>query len=162
MAFLIAAPTALAAALVTIALLARFPGVRSRPLIAGLALALVAIGNAGISLRVRSTLRAEQLRSTAVTERDRAVQRELASHQRVVVLTPAPLLTADTQAYDLSFAPLAQQRSWVIALLREYYRIGDGVRLSVSVRQPTAYCQPGVTAPWVGVQSCEELRARRR
>ncbi len=160
-AFLISGSVAVAVALLTIASLARFPLLLKRSGASLLALALVVGGSAGLAVRMRQTITAERMRAHALTLRSRSVAAALDEHRSTITLTPAPLLSVDTQAYDLSFAPLRQQRGWVVALVRQYYGIPGGTRIQIVARQPRDYCLPNVSASWVGVQSCQELAAAR-
>jgi hypothetical protein len=121
------------------------------------ALLLTAVGLIALVHKTAPILRAERLRDRAVQLRAESVSRQLRTGGLTIALRPAPLLTVETQAYDLSFEPLSEQPAWIVTFLRGYYDIPSRDTLMILSGQPRSYCLPGVAAPWVGVRSCQEL-----
>jgi hypothetical protein len=161
-AFLITGSVTVAVILLTIAVVSLAPSRLSgiRGTIA--ALLLVIGGVFAVAHKASPVLHAERLREHAVQLRSVSVGRQLRAAGGSITLYPAPLLTVETQAYDLSFAPASQQRSWIITFLRGYYDIPAHDTVTLVARQPHDYCISGVAASWVGVRSCQELDAARR
>jgi hypothetical protein len=160
-AFLITGSVAAAVMLLTVIVLSL---AASRP--AGLrgalvALALTAGGLLGLADKASPILRAEAMRTQAVSLRSLSVSSQLKAGRATIWLRPAPLLTVATQAFDLAFAPASAQPRWIVTFLRDYYDVPADDRVQVIARQPRSYCLPGVAASWVGVQSCQELDAGR-
>lgn len=160
-AFLFTGPVALGIAVLVLLLLSAFPMVLRGRRAAAVALLLSAAGMAGFAHHTAPVISAERLRARAVARRDSSVHRQLAAHDRSITLGPAPLLTVYTQAFDLSFAPIGEQRTWLVNALRSYYGIPTHDRVTVAPSQPRGYCLPGVAASWVGVRSCQQLAAAR-
>jgi hypothetical protein len=160
-AFLITGSVTVGAILLVLALLSQVPQLLSQARAAALGLVLVAGGLVGLAHKATPVIRAERMRAEAVAQRTASIGRQLAGDHSTIRIVPAPLLTVETQAYDLSFVPQRQQVAWIVEFLRSYYGIPPGDRLDIPGRQPADYCLPGVAAPWVGVRSCEQLRARR-
>lgn len=160
-AFLITGSVTVGAILLVLALLSQAPQLLSQARAAALGLVLVAGGLVGLAHKATPVIRAERMRAEAVAQRTASIGRQLAGDHSTIRIVPAPLLTVETQAYDLSFVPQRQQVAWIVEFLRSYYGIPPGDRLDIPGRQPADYCLPGVAAPWVGVRSCEQLRARR-
>jgi hypothetical protein len=125
------------------------------------ALVLTAGGLLGLADKASPILRAERMRTQAVSLRSVSVSSQLKAGRATIWLRPAPLLTVSTQAFDLAFAPASAQPSWIVTFLRGYYDVPADDRVQVIARQPRAYCLPGVAASWFGVQSCQELDTER-
>ena len=160
-AFLITSSVSVAVVVLTVVVLSQVPGLRERTASAAAVIVLGAGGLLAVAHKATPTIRAETKRVAAVDSRADSVRRQLKSHRTMVILEPAPLLTVYTQAYDLSFLDSSKQAPWIIEFLRSYYDIPPRDRVRVIARQPRNYCLAGVAAPWVGVQSCQELHARR-
>jgi len=160
-AFLFTSAAALGTALLVVALLSLAPRLLSQRRASLVALVLAAAGLVALAHAATPLLRAERLRVQAVAQRAASVERQLASGRTRIQLLPAPLLAVDTQALDLSFAPIARQRPALVKLLRSYYDVPPRDTVTVVSRQPRGYCLPGVAASWVGVQSCQELDGER-
>ena len=122
-----------------------------------MALALVAIATIGVTHKADPMIRAERMRAQVLNARAASVKSQLVASQHTIEVTPAPLLTVFTQAYDLSFVPLDQQRGGWVSALRQYYGIPSGDAVRIVATQPRDYCLPNVSASWVGVRSCQEL-----
>lgn len=152
---------ALAIALGVWLLLSLYPVLLSELRASMLALVFAAAGTFALAHKATPILRAELMRAAVVDARGTSIKSQYASNNTTITLAAAPLLTVFTQAYDLSFDPTHKQRSGWVSALRQYYRIPRRDTVSVSARQPRDYCLSGVSAPWVGVQSCQELDAQR-
>jgi hypothetical protein len=134
----------------------------SAPVTTLVTLVLAAGGTVALAHKAMPIIRAESMRAQAVSKRTSSIRRQLAAAAKPIRVVPAPLLTVFTQAYDLSFATADQQRSgWVSAFARGN-GIPQGETVSVITKQPRDYCLAGVTASWVGVQSCQQLIAHTR
>jgi uncharacterized membrane protein (DUF4010 family) len=129
---------------------------------AAVCLLFAAAGTVGLAHKATPILTAERMRIHAVSQRAASVHAQLVEGHRTIQLQPAPLLTVYTQAFDLSFASLNEQRPWLISPLRSYYRIPRSDRVTIPPAQPRDYCLPSVAASWVGVRSCQELARVRR
>lgn len=112
----------------------------------------------GFGLVTAPVIRAERLRQTALQARTRSIRGQIALHRRAILIEPAPLIIFDTSAFDLRFQH-HKQYVWVTEGLRQYYAIPKRTVLRVSPTQPRAYCLDGITVPWAGVQSCQQLSA---
>ena len=160
-AFLGTGSVAVAIVLGTWAVLSSYPSVLSQLRAGLLAFVLAVAGTIGFAHAANPILRAESIRARVVDARSASIKHQLGEGRKTIKVSPAPLLTVFTQAYDLSFVTTDSQRSGWLSAVRQYYGIPTGDPVTVVARQPRSYCLPGVTAPWVGVQSCEELHARR-
>lgn len=159
--FLETGSMAVAAAMLVVLALSRFPRLLDAKRAAILALVLVAGGLIGVAHKTAPVLTAERMRDRALSLRANSIRMQLQDRRRVIDVTPAPLLTVDTQVYDLSFGPPSAQRGWVVQAFRMYYRIPIHDRLRIAGVQPRGYCIASVDAAWVGVRSCQELDAGR-
>jgi Family of unknown function (DUF6056) len=159
--FLFTSSVMLAIAAFVVLLLSAFPTVLRGRRATLIALVLSTGGIVGFAHHTAPLIRAERMRARAVDLRGSSVRRQLSEHRRSIMLQPAPLLSVYTQAFDLSFARMDQQRPWLISALRSYYGIPAADHVVIARTQPRGYCLPGVTASWVGVRSCQELAAGR-
>jgi hypothetical protein len=159
--FLFTSSVTLAIAAFVLLLLSAFPTVLPGRRATLIALILSIGGIVGFAHHTAPIIRAERMREQVVDLRDSSVRRQLSEHRRSIMLQPAPLLTVYTQAFDLSFARMHEQRPWLISALRNYYGIPAADHLVIARTQPRGYCLPGVAASWVGVQSCQEMGAGR-
>jgi hypothetical protein len=159
--FLFTSSVTLAIAAFVLLLLSAFPTVLSSRRATLVALILSVGGIVGFAHHTAPIIRAERMRARVVALRDSSVRRQLSEHRRSIMLQPAPLLTVYTQGFDLSFAPVDEQRRWLVSALRSYYGIPAADHVVIAQTQPRGYCLPGVAASWVGVRSCQELAADR-
>jgi len=159
--FLETGSVAVAASILVMLLLSSFPQLLSRTRAMALTIILLAGGVIGLAHKTGPMLTAERMRIHALDLRAASVAAQLKSGRRIITVTPAPLLTVDTQVYDLSFAERSEQRGWIVQAFRIYYRIPQADRIEITDAQPRRYCRPNVTAPWAGVQSCQALAADR-
>jgi hypothetical protein len=148
-----------------VALLAYASAASSRfelsPLVVGWALAVVTgLGVAALYHQARPVLRAETKYAARVAQRAALIKRELAAERTTITLLPAPLLYQRTQAFDLAFNDPNHHDSgsWLLRFMPRYYGIPARDRIEVPTAQPAGYCLPGVTVPWAGVASCEQLK----
>jgi hypothetical protein len=158
-AFLFTSPADLGIVLAVLIALSLAPRLLRQPRATIVAVVLAAGGLVALGHTAEPLIRAERMRMHALALRAAAVNEQVASGRRDIEMLPAPLLTADTQALDLSFEPLNAQRPWVVALLRSFYRIPATERVAILTRQPADYCLESISASWVGVRSCQQLAA---
>jgi hypothetical protein len=156
-AFLFTSSAALGALLLVVTLLSLAPNFLTTKRATLLALVIAAGGLVALGDKAEPLIRAERMRIHVLALRATSVERQLSTGHSHIELLPAPLLTVDTQALDLSFATSQNQRAALVHALRLYYGIPRRDTVSVIARQPRSYCLPGVSAAWVGVQSCQEL-----
>lgn len=159
-AFLLTGSVSLAVALLVFVALLHFPRLLSPGRGSLVALVLTAAGTFALAHKAAPTLTAERMRDTMLVRRDASIRSQLREHRRTITALPAPLLLVATQALDLSFGQSAS-RPGSLYLFRAYYGIPPRDKLRIVARQPSGYCLVGVAASWVGVQSCQELHARR-
>ena len=160
-AFLTTGSVSLALSLLVPATLYYVPNLLSQMRATLLALLFVTVGLIGFSHRASPIITAERMRAQVVARRSAAIRAGIAHHRATIVIQPAPLLTAFTQVYDLPFGNSALARTWNLRNLRAYFGVPGRSTLVALTRQPRNYCLAGVAASWVGVQSCQELHARR-
>ncbi len=130
------------------------------PLVAAGSLTVVTgLGVLALYHQARPVIRAEAKYAARVAQRASLIKRELAAGRTTVTLLPAPLLYQRTQAFDLAFndPDHRDSGSWLLHFMPGYYGIPSHDRIVIPPTQPAGYCLPGVTVPWAGVASCEEL-----
>ena len=120
----------------------RKPGAEHRPLPSVMRVAVAACTAIGVLAAVpgqAAIVSAEGMRARMMEYRDALVQKQLAAHDRVIVVYPAPLLVYPADARDFEFTAV-QSKEWFELGYRIYFGIPRRAVLRFITRPPAGYC----------------------
>lgn len=100
-------------------------------------------------------LKAEVLRSSLYSSRESSVKAQLSNNEKVITITPAPILLEKSDASDFSY--VGNQIDWITDGFVAYYHL-EGRQLKISPNQPEGYCLDTQAPYWYGAHNCSTIQ----